>query len=162
MRGRIWITAVASLSVVGIGNAVRDASGNSAQATSESSKRVECTDAMLRGTYGIQMQGTRPIPGGAGIEAVIGVVTRTYDGAGNFTQVDNIKGATSGIVPDRPGSGTYRVHADCSGTTRFEPGPGVLIEERFVIVDYGHEIRSITTSPQPSMISTIAKRSGFL
>jgi hypothetical protein len=162
MRGRIWITAVASLSVVGIGSAVRDASSNSAQAKSESSKRVECTDAMLRGTYGIQMQGTRPIPGGAGIEAVIGVVTRTYDGAGNFTQVDNIKGATSGIVPDRPGSGTYQVHADCSGTTRFAPGPGVLIEERFVIVDYGHEIRSITTSPQPAMISTVAKRTGFL
>lgn len=162
MRGRIWITAMASLSVVGIGNAVRDVDANSAQAKSESSKRVECTDATLRGTYGIQMQGTRPIPGGTGIEAVIGVVTRTYDGAGNFTQVDNIKGATSGIVPDRPGAGTYRVHADCSGTTRFVPGPGVLIEERFVIVDYGHEIRSITTSPQPAMISTVAKRSGFL
>lgn len=162
MRGRIWITAMSSLSVVSIGNAVRDVDANSAQAKSESSRRVECTDAMLRGTYGIQMHGTRPIPGGAGIEAVIGVVTRTYDGAGNFTQVDNIKGATSGIVPDRPGSGTYQVHVDCSGTTRFVPGPGVLIEERFVIVDYGHEVRSITTSPQPAMISTVAKRSGFL
>jgi hypothetical protein len=107
------------------------------------------------------MQGTRPIPGGAGVEAVIGVVMRTYDGKGNFTQHDNIKGASTGIVPDRPGSGTYQVNADCTGTTLFQPGPGAFIEEKLVIIDYGHEIRSITVTPQPLMVSAIAKRIGY-
>jgi hypothetical protein len=163
MRGRTWIVGVAGLLVVGLGlgSMVRDAGANSVQGKTGSGKRFECTDRMIKGTYGIQMQGTRPVPGGTGLEAMIGVNTRTYDGAGNFTQVDNAKGAISGIVPDRPGSGTYQVNADCSGTTLFAPGPGVLIEERFVIVDYGHEIRSITASPQPLMISTVAKRTGF-
>lgn len=163
MRGRTWIVGVAGLFVVGLGlgSAIRDAGAGSVQAKTGAGKRFECTNKLIKGTYGIQMQGTRPIPGGAGLEALIGVVTRTYDGAGNFTQFDNIKGATSGIAPDRPGSGTYQVNADCSGTTLFVPGPGIVIEERFVIVDYGHEIRSITTSPQPLMVSAVGKRTGF-
>ncbi len=162
MQRRIWSVGVAGLLVMGlgVGSLIRDAGADSMQAKAASGKRFECTNKMLRGTYGIQMQGTRPIPGG-GLEAVIGVVTRTYDGVGGFSQLDNIKGATSGIVSDRPGSGTYQVNADCSGTTLFEPAPGVLIEERFVIVDYGHEIRSITSSPQPLMVTAVAKRTGF-
>ena len=45
-----------------------------------------CTEATIRGTYGIQMQGTNPVPPplGGGIQTVIGVVVRTYDGAGAF------------------------------------------------------------------------------
>jgi hypothetical protein len=37
----------------------------------------------------------------------------------------------------------------------------VLIEERAVIVDYGNEVRSITVSPQPLMMTTVGKRVGF-
>lgn len=163
MKGRTWIASVVGLFAIGVGivSALRDADADSVQAKTRPEKGFECSDRMLEGTYGIQMQGTRPVPGGTGLEAVIGVVARTYDGAGNFTQFDNVKGAASGIVPDRPGSGTYQVNADCSGTTLFAPAPGVVIEERFVIVDSGHEIRSITTSPQPLMISATAKRTGF-
>ena len=40
-----------------------------------------CRDATLRGSYGVQMQGTRPVPPPTdGFESVIGVVIRTYDG----------------------------------------------------------------------------------
>lgn len=49
------------------------------------------------------MQGTRPVPGGTGIETLIGVVTRTYDGAGNFTQVDKVKGSVTGTTGKRIG-----------------------------------------------------------
>jgi hypothetical protein len=119
-----------------------------------------CSNRTLKGTYGIQMQGTRPIPGGTDLEQVIGVVTRTYDGAGKFTQIGNIKGAVSGIVFDQPGSGTYVVNADCSGGTQFQPAPGVSIEERMIVVDYGHEVRSITVSPPPVMTTTVGKRIG--
>jgi hypothetical protein len=120
-----------------------------------------CSNRTIKGTYGIQMHGTRPVPGGTGVETVIGLVTRTYDGAGKFTQVDNVKGSVSGIVPNRAGAGTYVVNADCTGTTLFQPGPGIAIEERIVIVDFGQEVFSITVSPQPLMVETIAKRIGW-
>ena len=158
MRTRMWI--IGSMGVLATGLALssgfRDADAHTAQG-----KSFECSNRTIKGVYGIQMQGTRPIPGGTGIETVIGVVTRTYDGEGNFTQYDNIKGASSGIVPDRPGSGTYQVNADCTATTLFEPGPGVVIEETMVIVDYGHEVRAITVSPQPLMVTATAKRIGL-
>ena len=66
-----------------------------------------CSEAMLRGAYGIQIQGTRPAapPAPAGtIETVIGVIVRHYDGKGGFTQVNNEKGSVSGVGPaDRGG-----------------------------------------------------------
>ena len=131
---------------------------NSIQQSATHHKGSRCNNRTIKGTYGIQMQGTRPVPGGSGMEDTIGVVTRTYDGAGNFTQIDNVKGSVSGIVFDRRGSGTYVVNADCTARTLFQPGPGVSIEERMVIIDYGYEIRSITVSPQPLMITAVAKR----
>lgn len=86
------------------------------------------------------------------------MVVRTYDGAGTFHQVDNIKGSVTGIVPDRPGAGTYQVNDDCSGVTLFQPGPGITLEERMVIVDHGDEVRTIVSSPLTVMISTVQKR----
>ena len=115
-----------------------------------------CSNASLRGTYGIQMQGTRPAPGGT--ETLIGVVVRHYDGEGGVTQVDNIKGSITGIVPDRPGTGTYQVNDDCSVVVDFQPAPGVLIQERMVIVDHGHELRSITVVPAQVMVTSVQIR----
>jgi hypothetical protein len=114
-----------------------------------------CSVATLKGAYGIQIQGTRPSSPGGPIETVIGVVVRQYDGAGNFTQVDNVKGSISGIVRDRPGAGTYQVNADCSGVITVMPAPGVVLEEQFVIVDNGHEVRSITAAPPPIMVTAV-------
>ena len=86
----------------------------SAGALADDQPGKQCSDATLRGTYGIQMQGTRPSSPGGPVEAVIGVAIRYYDGTGGVVQTDNIKGAISGYVPDRPGFGTYRVNEDCS------------------------------------------------
>lgn len=163
MKHRVCIMSAAALAVasVGLGNFGLNAVATTALADTGGSHRFECGNKLLKGTYGIQMQGTRPVPGGTGLEPVIGVAIRTFDGRGNFTQVDNVKGVVSGLAPDRPGAGTYEVDPDCSGRTRFEPGPGVIVEERFVVVDYGHEIRSITTTPQANMVTTVAKRISF-
>jgi hypothetical protein len=122
------------------------------------SRHRGCSEATLRGVYGIQMTGTRPSTPGGPIESVIGVVIRTYDGRGQFIQRDNVKGAITGWVPDREGFGTYEVSEDCTAVTRFEPGPGVIIEERLVIVDGGDEAMSVVSSPQPVMVSTVQKR----
>ena len=154
---KVWILGSTGMLVIAmtLGSSFRHADAHS------ESSRWDCSNRTLKGTYGGQVQGTRPIPGGTGTESFIGVVIRTYDGMGNFTQFDNVKGATSGFVPDRPGSGTYHVNADCTGMTLFQPGPGVVIEERTVIVDYGNEVRSITVRPQALMATAAAKRIGF-
>ena len=119
-----------------------------------------CSDHTIRGTYGIQMEGTRPVPQPVGgTQTLIGVVKRTFDGMGNFTQIDNVHHSVTGWTPDREGSGTYQVNPDCTFATQFVPGPGApVIEERGVIVDGGSEYYSVTVSPLPVMISTVAKR----
>jgi hypothetical protein len=125
-----------------------------------------CTDATLRGAYGIQMVGTRVSPFGGGIESVIGVVMRSYDGQGNFSQIDTVKGSISATVPggtpvDREGTGTYEVREDCTGITRFQPdagNPNLVIEERLVIVDGGREVRTMTLTPVPLMLTTVQLR----
>jgi hypothetical protein len=121
-----------------------------------------CDAGTLRGAYGIQMQGTRPVPPPTGgVESVVGVVWRSYDGDGNFEQLDSIKGSVTGIVPNRPGLGTYEVSADCTGTTSFQPdpnNPNFVIVERFVIVDGGNEIRSIGETPAALMVTSVATR----
>lgn len=130
----------------------RDARAN------EPTQNRKCSDATLRGTYGIQISGTRPSAPAGAIESVVGVVLRHYDGRGQFTQVDNVKGSISGTVPDRPGAGTYQVNEDCSGVAQTQPGPGILLEERLVIVDDGNEIRSMTSLPLPVMVTGTSKR----
>lgn len=139
------------------GSAQEEMSPHSSRASNRGSR---CSEATIRGTYGMQMQGTTALPPaqGGGLQTVVGVLLRTYDGAGAFTQVDNIHGSVTGIEPDRPGAGTYQVNDDCSGVTLFQPAPGVTIEERMVIVDHGAEIRTIASSPLSTMVSTVGKR----
>jgi hypothetical protein len=92
------------------------------------------------------------------IESVIGVVLRNYDGHGSFSQVSNVKGSITGTVPDSPGFGTYEVNADCTGIVRFQAAPGVVIEERLVVVDGGREIRTAVMVPAAVMITGVHQR----
>ena len=124
-----------------------------------------CSNATLNGAYGVSISGTRPAPVGNGnflpgyIEQVIGVVIQTFDGQGNFSQTDNVKGTVSGIIPNRPGSGTYSVNADCTGTyTVNNKGVPFPIVTQMVIVDGGAEFRGIVVSPQPVMVSANGRK----
>lgn len=123
----------------------------------------ECSVATLRGTYGLQIQGTRtappPAPPGT-IESIIGVNIRHYDGKGNFTQVGNDKGSVSGSGPvDREGFGTYQVNEDCTGSHELQiPGVPFLVTDRFVIVDRGREVRSFTVSPASVMVTGVSRK----
>jgi hypothetical protein len=128
-----------------------------AQANAQPKKHRGCTSATIAGSYGIQISGTRPAPGGA-TESVVGVVIRHYDGFGQFTQVDNVKGSITGMVPDRQGFGTYSVNEDCSGVAQLQPGPGIVLEERLVIVGDGNEIRSMTALPALAMVTGVHQR----
>ena len=119
-----------------------------------------CSEATLRGAYGIQLQGTQPAGPDGRIESVVGVVRRVYDGKGQFTQVANVKGSITGIVPDLEGSGTYEVAEDCTGVATFEPVPGVVITEKLVIVALGLEVFTIVSDPPLNMVSAVHKKIG--
>ena len=155
MRRTAWlVTAAATAAVIVGGPRIMDADG---QENGGRRQGKQCSDATVRGDYGIQIQGTRPAPGGL-TESVIGVLHRTYDGQGNFTQVSNLKGSITGTNPDSQSVGTYEVNADCTGIIRAQPLPGILIEERLVIVDNGREIRAAVMTPTAVVITSVHQR----
>ena len=155
MRRTAWVVMAAVTAAVVVGGA--GISGADGQEDGDRGRAKPCSEATVRGDYGIQIQGTRPAPGGV-IESVIGIVLRNYDGHGSFSQVSNVKGSVTGTVPDSQGVGTYEVNADCTGVVRFQPAPGVLLEERLVIVDNGREIRTAVMVPTAVMITGVHQR----
>lgn len=160
---RIGCAAVAIAVVVVLAGTRGSVAGRQQNDGEQPSPR--CTEATLRGTYGIQIQGTRPAPPPAppgSIESVIGVVIRHYDGKGHFTQINNEKGSISGIAPpDREGFGTYQVNEDCTGAHELQiPGVPFLVRDRFVIVDHGREVRNFVVSPAPLMVTGVSKKIG--
>jgi hypothetical protein len=74
-----------------------------------------CSDSTLRGSYAFTIHGSIILPDGSTL-LVDGLAKRTFDGTGNFTQVDAV--AVGGNLPRgwRPGSGTYSVNPDYTGS----------------------------------------------
>jgi hypothetical protein len=147
------VTASVGIVALGVMAAAQGFPSQRGNVDSHSGRPRGCSVATLRGSYGIQVQGTRPAAPGGPTESVTGVVLRTYDGTGQFTQVDNIKGSITGITPDRAGFGTYDVNEDCTAVALFQPGPGLSLEEKMVIVSGGDEVLSVVSSPLPVMMS---------
>lgn len=122
-----------------------------------------CSLATLRGAYGLEWVGTRPAPGNpAVIETFTGVAIRTFDGAGGFTQISNVKGSVSGLAPeDIESVGTYEVNEDCSGTARSQFTPGSpVVTVRFVIVDKGDEVLYSVMTPVPFFNAGVIRKIG--
>jgi hypothetical protein len=118
-----------------------------------------CGSRTLRGDYGILISGIAPEGPSGKLEMTVGTALRTYDGQGNFTQVDSVHGQISGAVVDRRGSGTYEVRSDCSGTaTLFLTGVPFPVVSSFVIVDGGEEVKEAVMSPPPAVVSAVQRR----
>ena len=100
-----------------------------------------CWNGSLRGAYGVQIKGTI-----VGLGPIAGVARLRYDGAGNFTQTDNVTVNGFPIVPNRPGSGTYNVNADCTGTQTLNTG-GQVLHTTFALAESGKEILDEVTDP---------------
>jgi hypothetical protein len=107
----------------------------------------DCSNKTLKGTWANSIHGQLFLPDGSTL-LFDGIVKTTYDGEGNFTQVDAV--ADNGnITPGwRPGSGTYTVNPDCTGTSTIViPGmPDLHLQfivspsgdtSHFVVVDPG-------------------------
>jgi hypothetical protein len=71
----------------------------------------------------------------------------TYDGEGGFTAAGVSHGQITGVRAGLPVAGTYFVNPDCTGgqTTNI---PGVPpLEDSFVIIDHGREVRTVVVAP---------------
>jgi len=93
------------------------------------------------------------------METVVGVALTNFDGNGNLTQTDNIHGSISGFpAPDRAGTGTYSINADCTGTMTLDNAGAPPLTLRIVVVDNGSEVRTAVVSPLAVMVSSNGRR----
>ena len=110
-----------------------------------------CGTHTLHGDYGLAGNGVRGLgPGASETFATISMVT--YDGQGGFSAIGVSHGQLTGVREGLSVTGTYYVNPDCTGgqTTNI---PGVPpLEDRFVIVDNGREVRTVVVTP----LTTIA------
>jgi hypothetical protein len=127
-----------------------------------------CSDATLYGEYAFTVSGQIFLPTGACIVRQ-GVSLTHFDGAGRLTQVDEVLSSPNATVvlgaPVDPTTGfhdhetgTYTVHADCTGTftVQFPPNvsstgtvPGAKLTVLFVLSNHGRDIDTIVTSITP-------------
>jgi hypothetical protein len=105
-----------------------------------------CSDSTLRGSYAFTIHGSIVLPDGSTL-LVDGLAKQTFHGNGNFTQVDAV--AVGGnLTPGwRPGSGTYSVNPDCTGTqTIVIPGnPDVHVQ--LIVAQSGNTIHQVVIDP---------------
>jgi hypothetical protein len=106
-----------------------------------------CSNSTIRGTYAFTIHGTLFLPNGPAL-VVDGIDKVTYDGKGNFTQVDAV--ATNGILDAqgwRPGTGTYSVNPDCTGTQTIMVSGLPDLHLQFIVAQSGNTIHQIVTDP---------------
>jgi hypothetical protein len=105
-----------------------------------------CSNSTITGTYAFTLHGTIFLPNGATV-LISGIAKQTYDGKGNMTQVDAV--ADNGFLTPgwRPGTGTYSVNSDCTGTlTVVVPGLRDL-HLQFIVAQSGNTIHQVVTDP---------------
>jgi hypothetical protein len=110
---------------------------------------AQCSNATLSGDYSFTIEGQI-----LGVGPVNGVAETHFDGAGSLTQVDFV--VHGGNVPPgwRPGTGTYSVDPDCTGSAVITPSSGPILNLRFVVLRNGKEIRTVVENPNYQINST--------
>jgi hypothetical protein len=137
-----------------------------------------CSRATLNGDYAFTVSGQIFLPTGAVVQRE-GIAMTHFDGTGGLTQVDLVESSPnapppSGVSPTDPAtgfhiheSGTYTLHADCTGTFTVnfndmtnpmngQPVSDQIIVVSFVLSDHGHTIHTVVTSLTPAGRTTPA------
>ena len=105
-----------------------------------------CTNFTIRGTYASTIHATIFLPDGSTL-LLDGLAKQTFDGNGNFTQVDAVA-ANGNLTPGwRPGSGTYSVNPDCTGTQTIVIPGNPDIHTQFIVSQSGNMIRGMVIDP---------------
>jgi len=105
-----------------------------------------CSNLTIQGTYAFTLHGTIFLPDTSTL-LIDGIAKQTYDGRGNLTQLDAV--ATNGnMAPGwRPGTGTYSVNPDCTGTLTLSV-PGLQdLHIQFIVAQSGKTIHQVVTDP---------------
>lgn len=106
-----------------------------------------CSDSTIIGTYAFTIHGTLFLPDGSTL-LVNGIDRVTFDGKGNLTQIDAVAMNGKLDAPGwRPGTGTYSVNSDCTGTqTIVVPGlPDLHLQ--FIVAQAGNTIHQMVIDP---------------
>ena len=107
-----------------------------------------CDNSTIRGSYAFTIHGTIFLPGGSTL-LLDGIAKETFDGKGNETQVDAV--ATNGMLTPgwRPGTGTYSVNPDCTGTqTIVIPSSGRPdLHLQIVVAQGGNTVHQVVINP---------------
>jgi hypothetical protein len=117
-----------------------------------------CSNATLNGEYGFTITGQ--ILAGPAAGPLTGVAMTSFDGQGNLSQVDHV--VHNGNPPKvqwRPGTGTYTVNPDCTGTAQIDLSDGSpSIHLSIVVEQRGREVRTVVDNPGIATISLGVKR----
>ena len=105
-----------------------------------------CRNSTIRGSYAFTIHGTIFLPDGSTV-LLDGLAKQTFDGNGNFTQVDAV--AANGNLPPgwRPGSGTYSVNPDCTGTQTIVIPGNRDVHLQFIVAQSGNTIHQVVIDP---------------
>jgi hypothetical protein len=105
-----------------------------------------CSNWTIRGTYAATIHG-QILQSDGSILKVDGIVKATYDGYGNFVQYDAV--SVNGNLPPgwRPGSGTYSVNPDCTGTLTIVVSGMPDLHGQFIVAQSGNTIHQVVTDP---------------
>jgi hypothetical protein len=106
-----------------------------------------CTNSTIRGSYAFTIHGTLFLPDGSTL-VIDGIDKVTFDGKGNFTQVDAV--ATNGKLDApgwRPGTGTYLVNPDCTGTQTIVVQGLPDLHLQFIVAQSGNTIHQVVIDP---------------
>jgi hypothetical protein len=101
-----------------------------------------CSNATIRGTYAFTLRGQILLPDGTSV-LLDGIALQTYDGRGNLTQIDAVADNGNAAPGWRPGTGTYSVSPNCTGSLTIVIDGLPDLHMQFIISRSGNKIRQV-------------------
>jgi hypothetical protein len=120
-------------------------------ASSAVTAHAGCTDSTIKGSYAFTVHGQIFTPNGPIL--IDGIAKTTFDGNGNLTQVDAV--AQNGQIPLiwRPGTGSYTLNSDCTGTMTLVNQNQPPLHLAILVSHSGDIIHTVVTDPGVAVTS---------